>query len=298
MLFACAGYQVSLYDELDEQVDRARDEIHAKLAALRDQGLARGSLTLEQQAARVAGQHDLQECVRDAIFIQECVPENLEMKKSVWKKIDSLDIKDDVILSSSASAIVPSKISEELAHRSRFVVSHPTNPPFYCPLLEIIPAPWTDPGVVVKTKSLMQELGQDPVILNKEINGFVLNRIQYAIFGECYRLVEDGIISVQDCDKVMSSGLGTRYAFMGPFETGYLNAEGFESYCDRYRDMIYKLQTELGSPRLMGGDTMRRIHEDVGNMFGSVENIGQRRQWRDDRLAALAKLKKDADKQN
>ncbi|XP_041350929.1 lambda-crystallin homolog [Gigantopelta aegis] len=113
------------------------------LAALRDQGLVQGSLTLEQQATRVAGQHDLQKCVRDAIFIQECVPENLELKKSVWKKIDSLDIKDDVILSSATSAILPSK-----------------------------------------------ELGQDPVILNKEINGFVMNRIQMAILGECYRLVE------------------------------------------------------------------------------------------------------------
>ncbi len=201
-------------------------------------------------------------------------------------------------MSSSTSALLPSLISAELAHKSRFIVSHPTNPPFYAPATEVVPASWTDKDVVEKTVKLIKEVGQAPVVLKKEITGFVLNRIQYAIMAEAYNLIRDGIVSPEDCDVIMSQGLGMRYAFMGPWETAHLNAEGMESYRVRYADMIYNIQQDFKPPEKMGGPTLDVIQRGMENIAGPLESLPERRQWRDRRLVALAKLKASLDKQD
>ncbi|XP_056013885.1 lambda-crystallin-like [Ostrea edulis] len=224
---------------------------------------------------------------------EECVHEELQLKREVHAKIDTF-IKEDTIISSSASALVPSLISENLRHKKRFIVCHPTNPPFYAPLVEVIPAPWTDPEVVVKTKELLTEIGQVPVIVKKEIDGFVLNRIQYSIIGECWRLYEDGVMSVEDIDKVMSEELGRRYAFMGPLETAYLNADGMYSYGNRYAEMIYRVQSSFGPPRKMDGPILEKIHNEIASRI-PLDKLHERRKWRDVRLASLQKLKNGLD---
>lgn len=124
------------------------------------------------------------------------------------------------------------------------IVSHPVNPPYYVPLVEIVPSPWTKPEIAIQTRKLMEEIGQKPVSLSREIEGFALNRVQYAILNEVWRLVADGILDVKDIDSVMSDGLGMRYAFLGAFETAHLNAEGMASYCDRYSKSIYAVCAE------------------------------------------------------
>ncbi|XP_071113482.1 lambda-crystallin-like [Haliotis cracherodii] len=292
MLFACAGYEVSLYDVDPEQVARALEDIRVQLDKLQKEGLPRGTLSAQQQRDRISPVDSVKDCVQGAFYIQECVPERLELKQKVWAELDSL-VSGDVILASSTSALLPSLISEKLSNRSRFIVVHPTNPPFYAPLVELIPAPWTAEDVVPTTRTLMDVIGQDPIVLNREIDGFVLNRIQYAIMGEGWRLIRDGIVSVADFDRVMSSGLGVRYAFVGPFETAYLNAEGFLSYCERYRDMILRVQRSAGDPEVMDGDTMERVQKEMEQVAGPVSELDSRRQWRDRRLLGLAKLKRD-----
>ncbi|XP_067675507.1 lambda-crystallin-like [Haliotis asinina] len=292
MLFACAGYKVSLYDVDPEQVSRALDDIRAQLQKLQEEGLPRGSLSPQQQLERISPADSVKDCLQGAFYIQECVPERLELKQKVWEELDGL-VSGDVILASSSSALLPSLISEKLTNRSRFLVVHPVNPPFYAPLVELIPAPWTAEDVVPTSRTLMECIGQDPIVLNREIDGFVLNRIQYAIIGEGWRLIRDGIVSVADLDRVMTSGLGVRYAFVGPFETAYLNADGFVSYCDRYRDMIYRVQRSAGDPEVMDGDTMERVQSGMEQVAGPLSELDSRRQWRDRRLLGLAKLKRD-----
>lgn len=157
--------------------------------------------------------------------LQECVFEQIDLKKDVFKQLDEI-ASNDVVLASSTSCFLPSLFSEGLKHKSQVVVAHPVNPPYYVPAVEIVPAPWTDPKVVERTRAIMIEIGQKPVTLKKEVPGFSLNRIQYAILDECWRQIADGVISVEDVDTVMSDGLGMRYAFMGPWETAHLNAKG------------------------------------------------------------------------
>merc|ERR1712156_433223 len=101
-------------------------------------------------------------------------------------------------------------------------------------------------GVRAGARALMAEVGQGPVSLSREVPGFVLNRMQYALLNECWRLVRDGVVSAQDLDVVMKDGMGMRYAFMVPMETIHLNAEGTQNYCDRYGETIYNVSSDLG----------------------------------------------------
>lgn len=154
--------------------------------------------------------------------------EKLELKADVFKQLDEV-ASDDIVLGSSTSCFLPSLFSQSLKHRSQVVVAHPVNPPYYIPLIEVVPAPWTSDEVVKRTRALLEDIGQKPVTLKKEVPGFSLNRIQYAILNECWRQIADGVMSVEDVDTVMSDGLGLRYAFMGPYETAHLNAKGNSS---------------------------------------------------------------------
>ena len=141
---------------------------------------------------------------------------------------------------------VPSKISDCLVHKAQFIVAHPCNPPYHTPMVELVPAPWTSQEVRDQTRALMSAVGQGPVSLSREVPGFVLNRMQYSLLNECWRLIRDGIVSPQDLDVVMKDGMGMRYAFMGPMETIHLNAEGTQNYCDRYGDTIFNVSSDLG----------------------------------------------------
>ncbi|XP_062574660.1 lambda-crystallin-like isoform X2 [Saccostrea cucullata] len=295
MLYAAAGYRVRMYDIKPEQIQHALFIIDDQLQHLAKNGLLRGKLTIKEQRSLITETNDFTECVKDAFFIQECVNEGLELKREVHSQIDSI-CRKDAIISSSTSTLVPSLISEGLTNKNRFIVCHPTNPPFYAPLVEVIPAPWTDPEVVFTTKELMTEIGQVPVLVKKEmeIDGFVFNRIQYAIVGECWRLYEEGVMSAEDIDKVMSEGLGRRYAFMGPLEVTYLNADGLLVFGDLYRETLYRVQCSFGPPKKMEGPTLEKIHNEIAARI-PLDKLYERRKWRDIRLAHLQKLKNELD---
>lgn len=115
---------------------------------------------------------------------------------------------------------------------------HPINPPHLIPAVEIVPTPWTDPDIVSKTTELMRACGRETIVLTKEIDGFVVNRLQGALLEEAFKLVGSGIVSAPDLDKAICDGLGLRWSFMGPMQTIHLNApEGVEQYVDRYGAM-------------------------------------------------------------
>ena len=132
----------------------------------------------------------------------------------------------DAVLASSTSGIPASAFTEGLAGRARCLVAHPVNPPYLVPLVELCPAPWTDAAVVSRTRALMTSAGQVPATVNKEMDGFALNRLQGALLAEAFRLVADDVISPTDLDALVKHGLGLRWSFMGPLETIDLNAPG------------------------------------------------------------------------
>jgi len=299
MIFASEGYNVVLFDVEKEQVTRALASIGEELLEFESMGVLRGNkLTAKQQRELISGTDKLEECVKDTVWIQECVPEVLDLKKKVWGDVDGL-VTDSTILASSTSCIVPSAISEKLVNRGQFIVAHPCNPPYHTPMVELVPAPWTTEKTRETARKIMADVGQGPVSLTREVPGFVLNRMQYSLLNECWRLVRDGVVSPQDLDVVMKDGMGMRYAFMGPLETIHLNADGTQNYVDRYGETIYNVSQDLGDiPTGWRQDTEEDKKETASlhsTMCSTIplEDLNSRRVWRDKRLAALAKLKRD-----
>ncbi|XP_046640052.1 lambda-crystallin homolog [Daphnia pulicaria] len=294
MLFAGAGYNVHLYDVTQELVENAIKDIEEQLQALATSGLLRGNLSASEQLKLITGTKTLKECVQGALYVQECVPENLELKKKVFAELDEL-VGDSAIIASSTSCTLPSLFSENMKHRQNVIVAHPVNPPFYVPLVELVPAPWTSPEVAIKARQIMEELGQKPVSLSREIPGFALNRIQYAILNECWYLAQEGILDVADIDSVMSHGLGPRYAFMGPLETAHLNAEGMENYCERYGETIFNVSKTLGPVTRFEGANLQKVNQQLVDQV-PLENLQEKRAWRNNCLSSLAQLKQNIDK--
>lgn len=291
MLFASGGFKVKLYDIEQRQITSALENIRTEMKSLEQSGSLKGSLSAEQQLSLISGCGNLAEAVEGAMHIQECVPENLELKKKIFAQLDRI-VDDQVILSSSSSCLLPSKLFMGLAHVKQCLVAHPVNPPYYVPLVELVPHPETAPATMDRTYALMKKIRQSPVRVLKEVDGFVLNRLQYAIISEAWRLVEEGIVSPNDLDLVMSDGLGMRYAFIGPLETMHLNAEGMVSYCDRYSEGMKRVLKTFGPVPEFSGATVERVNQDMCmKVPDDPEHLAARRHWRDDCLMQLSKLK-------
>lgn len=155
-----------------------------------------------------------------------------------------------------------------------------------------MPSPWTKPEFVTRTRDLMLEIGQKPVTLTREIEGFITNRIQYAILNEVWRLVADGVVSVADVDRVMTEGLGLRYALLGPLETAHLNADGVADYFQRFGGEVYAVSQTYGpTPKMVAGETLSKIAAECEEMV-SREQLTKRREQRDRFLHELSALKK------
>lgn len=292
MLFASGGFKVKLYDIGQQQVTNALEKIRKEMKFLEQSGSLKGSLGAEEQLSLISGCLNIQEAVEGAMHIQECVPENLELKKKIFAQLDQI-VDDKVVLSSSTSCLLPSKVFAGLAHVKQCIVAHPVNPPYYVPLVELVPHPKTAPATVDRTYALMQKIGQSPVRVMKEIDGFVLNRLQYAVISEAWRLVEEGIVSPSDLDLVMSDGLGMRYAFIGPLETMHLNAEGMLSYCDRYSEGMQHVLKTFGPIPDFSRATVEKVNQAMCvKVPNDPEHLAARRQWRDECLLRLAKLKR------
>ncbi|KAM4863211.1 lambda-crystallin homolog [Urocitellus parryii] len=291
MLFASGGFEVKLYDIEQEQITNALENIRKELKMLEQSDSLKGSLSAEQQLSLISGCSNIAEAVEGAMHIQECVPENLDLKKKIFAQLDRI-VDDRVVLSSSTSCLMPSKLFAGLVHVKQCIVAHPVNPPYYVPLVELVPHPETAPATMDRTHALMKKIGQSPVRVLKEIDGFVLNRLQYAIISEAWRLVEEGVVTPCDLDLVMSDGLGMRYAFIGPLETMHLNAEGFLSYCDRYSEGMNRVLKTFGPVPEFSRATVEKVHQAMRmKVPDDPGHLAARRQWRDDCLMRLAKLK-------
>ena len=248
-------------------------------------------LTLE----RIAFCDTLDDVVVNASWVQENLPEDVAIKRSVFAELDKLAL-PDAILASSTSAIVASQFTAGLAGRARCLVAHPVNPPHLVPVVELCGAPWTSAAALDRARATMESLGQVPVLVRREIEGFVLNRLQGALLTEAMRLVADGVISPDDLDKTVREGLGMRWSFMGPFETIELNAPGgVADYCTRYSGFYRRLAVDPAPPSVWEGPSAERVAAALGAPLTAAQR-DQRTQWRDRRLLALRRHKLDIEK--
>jgi 3-hydroxyacyl-CoA dehydrogenase len=284
--FARAGREVLVYDADAAAIQRGLATVASRL-----EDFAAAGLLAEPPAAllaRIRPADSLAAAVAAADYVQESIPEVLEAKRAFAREAVGA-LCPHAVLASSTSTFMPSELYGGLAAASQCLVAHPVNPPDLVPLVEVAPAPFTAPRAVETTVRLMREIGQSPILLRREIQGFVLNRLQWALFAEACRLVRDGYASVEDVDATVRDGLGMRWAFMGPFEVGDLNApDGLRDYVLRFGPMIEQMNAaSAANPVRLDGALADELHAGR-RAVSPAESLPARRRWRDRRLMALA----------
>jgi len=293
MVFARAGHQVKMYDTAPGAVVSAIGLVEEGLLELKNAGLIYDAPA--DIIKRISAAASLADAVGDADYVQENTSEKLDVKCEVFRMLDEA-APPQCILASSTSTIRTSRFSEGLEGKHRCIVAHPVNPPHVVPIVEVSPAPWTTPEVIEKTRALHEKIGQVPIIVKKEVEGFILNRLQAALLRESWRLVDEGYVSVDDVDKTIRDGLGLRWAFMGPFETIDLNAPGGISdyaaiFGTPYHQMMNGVEYKPWDDELISRiETQRRQQMPH-------EQHAEREAWRDRRLMALVAHKRAMNKQ-
>ncbi|MDP4837039.1 MAG: 3-hydroxyacyl-CoA dehydrogenase [Burkholderiales bacterium] len=289
IVFARANYPVMLYDNVNGAVAQAIELIGHGLADLKKYGLI--DEDPETILRRITPAQSIEEAVSNADYVQENTSENLDIKKGVFSSLDQF-APEHCILASSTSTIQTSLFSEHLEGRHRCIVAHPVNPPHIAPIVEVSPSPWTSPEVTQKTYDLHQAVGQAPIIVKKEVAGFILNRLQAALLREAWRLVDEDYVSVEDLDKTIKDGLGLRWAFMGPFETIDLNAPGgIADYAARFGDAYSEMMSNINYPKWTE-DLVKKVESQRRDIMPFSE-IRERESWRDQRLMALIAHKRN-----
>ncbi len=291
--FARAGFRVALFDAVPGGALKSYGLVLEQLAGLSDAGLL--AERAESVGARISIAPDLGSALDGVSYVQESVLERVDVKRSVFKQMEPY-LPRDALVGSSSSGIPASLYTDHVDFRDRCLVAHPVNPPYLVPVVELVPAPWTSPETVAATRALMTRIGQAPIELTREIEGFVLNRLQAVLLMEAWRLVEAGIATVEDVDLTISQGLGLRWAFMGPFETIDLNAPGgVADYANRLGSLYQSIAASTVQHETWGPELIALV-EDQRRETLAAEDLESRRSWRDRRLMALAAHKAQTDR--
>ena len=284
-----------MWDQVPAAANGARDYIAGVLGDLAANDLLRGQ-SPEEVLARIAPETDLAAALDGVVYIQENTPEIREVKREVFSMIDPL-AGPDAIIASSTSALLPSTFTDHVAGRDRCIVVHPINPPYLIPAAEVVPAPWTSQETVERTRKFLVEAGHAPLVMKKELDGFIMNRMQGALLEEAFRLVADGYATVEDVDVGIRDGLALRWSFMGPFETIDLNAPGgVRDYVERYQGIYLNLFSQMQRRVDWAGEVLERVEADRRARLPK-ENLVERQVWRDRRLMALAAHKRKSDQE-
>lgn len=293
--FARAGNEVVMWDRDPAATEGARGYIDGVLGDLAANGLLRGQQP-DEVLARIATTTELTEAVGGADYVQENAPENREIKRELFARLDAL-APGDAILASSTSALLPSTFTDHLEGRHRCVVVHPINPPYLIPAAEVVPAPWTSPETVERARDFLVAAGHAPLVMKRELDGFIMNRMQGALLEEAFRLVADGYTSMEDADIGIREGLALRWSFMGPFETIDLNAPGgVRDYVERYQSIYSNIFPQMLRRVDWAGEVLDEIERDRRSHVPK-DALVERQVWRDRRLMALAAHKRKSDEE-
>ncbi|GJD59167.1 3-hydroxyacyl-CoA dehydrogenase NAD-binding domain-containing protein [Methylobacterium dankookense] len=239
-LFLAHGIDVSAWDPAPGFADRLRVSVDLALGQLAELGLT--------GAGRLATHDDLEAAVTGAGFVQENAPEEEGLKRGLLARIDAC-LPADILVASSTSAMLRSRIVADCARPERVLVAHPFNPPHLVPLVEIVAGSDT---AAERAAAFYTRLGRRPVILRREMPGHIANRLASALYREAVNLVAEGVASVADIDAALCNGPGLRWSAMGPHMTYHLGggAGGIRHYLDHLGPSQERRWESLGDPRL------------------------------------------------
>lgn len=291
-LFLAAGKRVTAHDPADGAAGQLNSFVAKAWPDLHELGLARSRTPRAVEFCANAT-----ETVGGADFIQESVPEVLEIKHRLYREIEP-NLGPGTVVASSASGLMLSELQAGWKDPSRLVLGHPFNPPHLIPLVEVLGNERTGEGVVEAAESFYAAVGKTTIRLRREVPGHVANRLQAAIWREAIHLAREGVASVEDIDRAVSAGPGLRWALMGPTTLFHLAAGdgGIGEFCNRYGPSFTRWWKDLGSPEF-DEETRRVVEEGLKDLQGtrSVEDLSDER---DRKLLAILKLVGTADSRN
>ena len=285
--FANAGFKVFVYDSHKESFITFK-ETSKKL--IQDIRIINPSIDEAKINSNIKLDCTVQEICEDTILVQESVLEDLEIKKRVFEQLDKFSSKNTIIASSSSYLLI-SKISERVNGKHRCINAHPALPPHIVPFVEVAGGIDTDPNIIKQAVSIYKMAKYAAITVNKETEGFVLNRLQGALLNEAVRLHEGGFASMEDIDIALKHALGIRWAFLGPFEIMDLNApEGIKDSFTRYKKGIQNLAREQNSVPGYSEEYLNKLEIDQRKRLPyDVRN--ERVEKRNKMIALIRKLK-------
>lgn len=281
------GLDVIAWDPAPGAEAALRTRIANAWPALEKAGLAPGAA---QDRLRFVA--TIEECVRDADFIQESAPERLDLKCELHAKI-SAAAKPNALIGSSTSGLLPSEFYADATHPERCVVGHPFNPVYLLPLVEVVGGAKTSPDAVQAAIKVYESLGMRPLHVRKEVPGFIADRLLEALWREALHLVNDGVASTGEIDDAIRFGAGLRWSFMGTFLTYTLaggNA-GMRHFMAQFGPALQLPWTYLPAPELTE-TLIDRVVEGTSEQQGS-RSIAELERYRDDCLLAVLGAIKD-----
>jgi carnitine 3-dehydrogenase len=264
-LFLAAGLEVTLFDPDPSAEERVRTAVQEAWPVLQKLGLAKGEAPAELVVCT-----DVREAVEGAQFVQESVPERVDVKHALYAEIEDV-LDPGAIVASSASGLTLTEMQGGWKDPGRLVLGHPFNPPHLIPLVEVMGNTHTHPGVVDRARDFYESIGKVTIEVRREVPGHVANRLQAALWREAIHLVNEGVASAVDVDTAISSGPGLRWAAMGPTQLFHLGADenGLATFCERYADSFNRWWDDLGDPRLDEA-TVARLVEGLAPVTEAV----------------------------
>ena len=244
--FIASGHHVQAYDPSPRSLKKLKTDVKKALISLSKIGLHKNA-----SIKNLTYHNNLKDALKDTSFVQENAPEKEKLKTSLLKEIDQL-LDKKILIASSSSGLLPTKIQSKCKFPNRVLIGHPFNPVYLLPLVEIVKGKKTSQQSALKLKKIYESIGMKPLMVRKEIEGYISDRLQEALWRESLHLIKDGIASTEEIDDAIVYGPGLRWAFMGVCLTFHLagGEEGMKHMLEQFGPALKLPLTKLKAPEL------------------------------------------------
>ncbi|WP_044339293.1 3-hydroxyacyl-CoA dehydrogenase family protein [Rossellomorea aquimaris] len=244
---AWAGMEVNETGTDEGELERADRELGNKIQVMRENGLIDKKEAGEIRS-RIELMTSLHEATESSTFIIEAIPEVIGMKQTLYAELEQV-IGDDVVIASNTSGFTPTLLAEKALHPERFIVTHFWNPAHLIPLVEVVKGQKTSLETIERSMTLLKRMKKQPILLQKEIPGFIGNRLQYALFREAQSLLDEGVATKEDIDASVTYSIGRRLPITGPLMTADMGGLDVFSSISNY--LFEDLSTKHKSGRVL-----------------------------------------------
>jgi len=245
-ILAQHGVEVRVYDIDPEQLRKARETLNRNLNLMRDAGFVSGD-DIDRILLQIKDTHDLKAAVEGVDLVIEAIPEVLDLKTGMFADLDAV-CAEGTILASNTSGLSITALAKATRRPGKVVGMHWWNPPIIIPVIEIIRGEATDDATLQTVENLVKKIHKVPVLVKKDVPGFLGNRLQYALMREAIALLDEGVASAQDIDTMIKAGIGFKFPVMGPLET--IDMAGMDIY-HRVSQYLYKNLDNAPNPPSM-----------------------------------------------